>query len=308
MCSNFLGSEGGELMLVNDFPSLFLKVPERGKLHDVQKSAPTLFGQKMKLINLLRSLTGKIRTRGANRRLGAYLAFVAGAVNAGGFLAVQQYTSHMTGIVSSVADDLVLGNQSLALAGLCALSAFVMGASTTAILVNWARNRCMHSVYVLPLVLEALLLMLFGLLGAHLKFSFAIFSPMTVILLCFVMGLQNAIVTKISNAEIRTTHVTGIVTDVGIELGKLVYWNGRKKQGSAHFVDANRKKLADLLLILLMFFFGGLIGAMGFKSLGFIVTLPFALILLLLASVPIMDDFLFWVRRGKIKERSTIRK
>lgn len=63
------------------------------------------------------SLTTRVRTRRANRRLGAVLAFVAGAVNAGGFLAVQRYTSHMTGIVSGIADDLVLGQAALAMAG-----------------------------------------------------------------------------------------------------------------------------------------------------------------------------------------------
>ena len=36
-------------------------------------------------------------------------------------------------------------------------------------------------------------------------------------------GLQNALITKLSRAEIRTTHITGIVTDIGIELGKLLY-------------------------------------------------------------------------------------
>lgn len=47
--------------------------------------------------------------------------------------------------------------------------------------------------------------------------------PLTVALLCFVMGLQNAMITKISKAEIRTTHVTGLVTDIGIEIGKSLY-------------------------------------------------------------------------------------
>jgi hypothetical protein len=63
------------------------------------------------------SLTTRVRTRRANRQLGAVLAFVAGAVNAGGFLAVQRYTSHMTGIVSGIADDLVLGQAALSMAG-----------------------------------------------------------------------------------------------------------------------------------------------------------------------------------------------
>ena len=68
-------------------------------------------------INYVRRLTGRKRTASANRHLGFALAFVAGAINAGGFLAVQQYTSHMTGIVSSMADSLVLGAYDVVLGG-----------------------------------------------------------------------------------------------------------------------------------------------------------------------------------------------
>jgi uncharacterized membrane protein YoaK (UPF0700 family) len=39
------------------------------------------------------------------------------------------------------------------------------------------------------------------------------------------VGLQNAVISKLSNAEICNTHVTGVVTDIGIGLGKFVYWN-----------------------------------------------------------------------------------
>lgn len=247
-------------------------------------------------VYFLRRLTGRARTRRANRQLGAFLAFVAGAVNAGGFLAVKQYTSHMTGVVSSVADDLALGNIFPAFAGMCAFMSFLFGAGTTAILINWARQRKMHSEYALSLALEAVLLMVFGLLGANLKSYVTLFAPATVILLCFIMGLQNAIVTKISKAEIRTTHVTGLATDLGIEMGKLVYWNRGKTPASAQFVVANRDKLAVHSVILSMFFCGGVLGAFGFKALGFIATLPLALILLLLALIPILDDLLLLPR------------
>lgn len=50
----------------------------------------------------LRRLTGAERTQAANRQLGAVLAFVAGAVNAGGYLAVQRCTSHMTGMITDL--------------------------------------------------------------------------------------------------------------------------------------------------------------------------------------------------------------
>jgi len=243
-------------------------------------------------VYFLRRLAGRTRTRRANRQLGAVLAFVAGAVNAGGFLVIKQYTSHMTGIVSSIADELVLGNALLVFSGLSALAAFLVGAATTAILINWARHRQMHSEYALSLALEAALLMLFGLLGANLESYVAVFVPATVILLCYIMGLQNAIVTKISKAEIRTTHVTGLVTDLGIELGKLIYWNRSHTKKSELYVTANLDKLGIHALILGMFFAGGVAGALGFKSAGFVATVPLALILLLLAFIPILDDLL----------------
>jgi uncharacterized membrane protein YoaK (UPF0700 family) len=68
-------------------------------------------------LHYLRSYTSLQRTDISNRRLGRSLAFVAGAVNAGGFFAVGQYTSHMSGIVSALADNLVLGNTALLWAG-----------------------------------------------------------------------------------------------------------------------------------------------------------------------------------------------
>src|ERR1700760_1056870 len=65
-------------------------------------------------MNFARRLVGIDRTASADRRLGATLAFVAGAMNAGGFLAVHQYTSHMTGIVSALADHVAGGGARLA--------------------------------------------------------------------------------------------------------------------------------------------------------------------------------------------------
>ncbi|SHN43776.1 Uncharacterized membrane protein YoaK, UPF0700 family [Duganella sacchari] len=236
-------------------------------------------------MHYLRTYAGPHRTDISNRRLGRSLAFVAGAVNAGGFFAVGQYTSHMSGIVSALADNLALGQLALLWAGLASLAAFFMGAATSAILINWGRRHDAHSRYALPLLLEATLLLVFGLMGAQLASQGHIAG--TVALLCYVMGLQNAIVTKASRAEIRTTHVTGLVTDIGIELGKLAYWN---RDSIAGRVTADRQRLALLSSLLAMFLCGGIAGAFGFKYLGFIATVPLALVLLLLAIVPLFDD------------------
>ncbi|MFM0061381.1 YoaK family protein [Paraburkholderia phytofirmans] len=240
-------------------------------------------------INYLRGFTAPERTDVTNRRLGRSLAFVAGAANAGGFLAVGQYTSHMSGIVSSLADNAVLGEASLFVSGLSSLFSFLVGAAASAILINWGRRRNLRSIYATPLAIEAILLLCFGLLGSNLEHHRILFVPATVCVLCFVMGLQNAMITKISRSEIRTTHVTGLVTDVGIELGKMLYWNTQSIAGEG-LVKADKQKLALLGSLLLSFIAGGLAGAIGFKYLGFISSVPLAIVLLTLAVVPLVDD------------------
>jgi hypothetical protein len=64
--------------------------------------------------------------------------------------------------------------------------------------------------------------------------------PLTVLLLSFIMGLQNAVGSKISAGKIRTTHMTGNLTDLGMELGKLLYWNRNGTPPEAQ-VRSNRR-------------------------------------------------------------------
>lgn len=238
-------------------------------------------------VDYLRTLTAPERTRRSNLHLGLSLAFVAGATNAGGFLAVKEYTSHMTGVVSSMADDLALGRFSLVFDWMTSLMAFVLGAATSAILINWARRRRSRHEYSLPLLIEAMLLLAFGVLGAT---NHVIGTSMlvTVALLCFVMGLQNAMITKVSNAEIRTTHVTGLVTDIGIELGKILYYNRSEHSPEKPLVRANQDKLKVHLMLVLSFFVGGVIGALGFNHVGYVSTVPLAIVLALLAAAQFM--------------------
>jgi uncharacterized membrane protein YoaK (UPF0700 family) len=246
-------------------------------------------------VDYVRTLTAQARSARANHHLGYALAGVAGAMNAGGFLAVHQYTSHMTGIVSSAADKLALGAFDFVLDAVGAIVSFVLGAATTALLVNYGRRRALASEYALPLLCEALLLLAFGVLGAQLSSVQGLFVPATVMLLCFTMGLQNALVTKLSHAEIRTTHMTGIVTDIGIELGKMMYWNADE---TAHpRVKANHDRLVVLCGLLGSFFCGGVAGAFGFKILGYAATVPLALLLCGLAIVPALDDLRARARR-----------
>ena len=139
------------------------------------------------MLPIIHGWTSVLRTPQTNIRLGAVLSFIAGAANAGGFLAVGRYTSHMTGVVSSIADDMVLGHFPLVVVGLGSLCAFLMGAMCTAILVNWGLRKQLQSAYCLPLVLESMALLVFGLFGAAISDVASLFLPLTVLLLCFMI-------------------------------------------------------------------------------------------------------------------------
>ncbi len=244
------------------------------------------------LVTIARALARDRHSPEADRRLGVILAFVAGATNAGGFLAVGQYTSHMSGMVSSIADHLVLGNVRLAAAAALSVAMFVAGSVTTALIVGWGRRRHLRSRHALPLVLEALLLLVFGGLGASGAASVLVL-PVTVALLCFLMGLQNAVITHISNAVIRTTHVTGLLTDLGIELGTLLH---ARLSPAGTFAATEAAKLKLHAALVAAFAVGGLAGASGFKMIGYKVTTVLAVLLLALCWRPVFDDVRIWRR------------
>ena len=230
---------------------------------------------------------GALRSEALNRQLAWAMAFVAGAVNAGGFLAVGHYTSHMTGVASSMADMMALGDMETALAALAMMLSFMAGAFLCTTLISLGQRRRMRSRYALTLVLEAGFLLVFGLMGARLETEIRFTLPTTVMLLCFIMGMHNAVTSIISGAAVRTTHMTGTVTDIGIELSRLAYVNRHQRPGRERIV-ANRQKLVLLLLLLVSFIGGGVTGALAFKHVGYKATIPLAIFLCFLAARPLL--------------------
>ncbi len=230
---------------------------------------------------------GALRTAEMNRQLAWCMAFIAGAVNAGGFLAVSHYTSHMTGVVSAMSDTTAAGDLVTTLTALAMLLFFVGGAFVSTTLLSFGKRRDLPSRYAISLLVEAVLLLVFGFMGGRMQDRIRFHLPETVALLCFIMGMHNSITTNISGAAVRTTHLTGTVTDIGIELSKLAYINVDKDPHKER-IEANRSKLRLYLLILVSFFIGGVAGALGFRHIGFKVTVPLAGFLCFLAARPVI--------------------
>lgn len=232
-------------------------------------------------------LAGPARSQRMNRHLAYHLAWTAGVLNSVGFVAVGFYTSHMTGITASVADQLVLGGWLVVGMGVLALTTFVLGAMTSALQFHWARrrDRWHDRRFALVLLTEAVLVLLIGALtdlvpGPERQWPL-------VAALGFVMGLQNALITKVSDATIRTTHVTGMVTDIGIELGKGVY---RNRLDGASPVRADLDRLRMHATLVLLFFLGGVMGAVGYLAVGVVVLLVPAALLLTIAVPPLLTE------------------
>ncbi|MDO9526144.1 MAG: YoaK family protein [Gemmobacter sp.] len=205
------------------------------------------------------------------------MAGIAGAANAGGFFALGQYTSHMTGYLSQLADNIAILNYWVVFVSAFAISAFVAGAGFSTVLINWARDSASRQQYAWPLAIQGAFLVCFSWGGI---FTSEIGRLFSLACLCFIMGMQNATITKISGARIRTTHATGMITDIGIELGRAVFSTLRPKSG----VCVDRPKLRILLQLVTAFLLGGLIGAVGYSHIGFFFSLPLALILLALSA------------------------
>ena len=226
--------------------------------------------------------SGEARDGGADRRLAWSLAGIAGALNAAGFYAVGVFSSNMTGNVSSLANHLALADLAVAGPYLGLVATFASGAAVSAVLINAGRRRRMARIYALSILAEAVLLA--GLASADLWLTGAGRAALLAYGLSFLMGLQNAVVTRISNARVRTTHVTGMVTDIGIELGNLLDLACRHRPGVR---DAEAEYNADKLLLhgvtVLSFLGGGISGVLAYWRLGPLFLFGAAFLLLLLA-------------------------
>ncbi|HTV70448.1 MAG TPA: YoaK family protein [Rhizobiaceae bacterium] len=216
---------------------------------------------------------GDQRTIDIDIRLAGLLAGVAGALNAAGFQATGFFSANMTGNVSSLSDYLGLGEFRLAALFASLVVTFVVGAFVSGLLIEAGRRRSVRGIYAYSVVLEAALLALLGLADILLP---AIRSgPILVLGLSFVMGLQNAATTRISNARVRTTHVSGMATDIG--LGVAAFFLSPPDRSSA--VARLRLHLATILAFLV----GGVIGVLLYLLIEGYLLIMCALLLLAIA-------------------------
>jgi uncharacterized membrane protein YoaK (UPF0700 family) len=205
---------------------------------------------------MLRHL-GKKRAFKHNLGLATFLAFSAGFVNAAGFKAFGLLTTNVTGHTATLAIDLVNGEWNAAIRVLIWLTLFLAGSFISGLFIG-AVGPDKRTAYVGPIwgVILCLGLVVFFASPDETLYQQHVFAG----ILLFAMGMQNAVVTVISGSVVRTTHLTGIFTDLGVDLARIVV-QGRSK------VLWSRTVLR--LSIITAFLLGGVAGAFDFRRLGF---------------------------------------
>jgi len=206
-------------------------------------------------------------------KLAISLSWIGGYVNIVLLLSCGTFASHMTGNATRFGEVLVMRDwQQVAQFGLLLVS-FWLGALSSAFMTEWAQRSGVRSKYVLPMAVEGVLLsVLAWLVYWHTHAGAAIASSTLLIhsmanLAGFAMGLQNATITEISGAVIRTTHLTGVITDFGLEGVRFLNWYLDRAQGrwwarSGRVLRiSQRHPTAQRLFLLFAVFWSFIIGA-----------------------------------------------
>ena len=201
---------------------------------------------------------GKTRTVKHNLQIASLLSFVAGIVNVAGFLAVKQLTTNVTGHFAYFVDEVFQVHFWKGLIYFLYILFFFLGAFISSLLVEYVALKNENKTYILPIVIEIVLLLFVATLGKNLIESYA---NLIVCILLFAMGLQNSLVTKISDATVRTTHLTGLFTDLGIELSQLFFYK-KALQKIKLFASIKLR-----LTIIIFFFVGGISAGILYQKL-----------------------------------------
>lgn len=219
------------------------------------------------------------RSNSADTRLACTLAAAAGALNTAAFEIVCFFSANMTGNVSLLSDHLAKASLGPGLFFLSIVLLFIAGSVFSTLMINAGHRRNIRTIYAFVILIEGIALITLGIIENH----FPPLSPGVVLILSlsFLMGLQNAVVTRISNARVRTTHVSGTATDIGIELAMLFEVLRRKVSPKDAPIWLGRLRLHCLTL--LSFLVGGIAGIGLYRLLSYDFLLPVGAGLLCLA-------------------------
>ena len=215
---------------------------------------------------------GKTRTLKHNLRIASLLSFVAGIVNVAGFLAVQRLTTNVTGHFAFFVDEVFKLHFWQGFIYFLYIFFFFLGSFVSSFIIEILSKTSDRLIYIIPTIIESLILFFVAIFG-HILITH--YPNILAFSLLFAMGLQNSLVTTISNATVRTTHLTGLFTDLGIELSQLFFYKQKEQK------DKLYASIKLRLTIISFFFLGGILGGIFYSTFNLSVLIIAGTILLL---------------------------
>lgn len=160
----------------------------------------------------------KTRSHLEDRKLALWLATSAGLLNAMALGAFGLFPSHMSGNASRISNEISALNLNDFLLLIAIIVSFAAGAFISRLLVIWGTAYNNRLIFCHILFMEGAALT--GVSFFEIFFHSASSCQM-IIVLCGLMGIHNATSTQLSNGRVRSTHITGALTDAGLSLASL---------------------------------------------------------------------------------------
>ncbi|WP_264548487.1 YoaK family protein [Flavobacterium sp. N2820] len=202
------------------------------------------------------------RSLSDNIKLGTLTAFTAGMVNIGSLLLFFSFSSNVTGHYAILASEIVKGNFYQIAVVFSWIFLFFFGSFVSNLMVIHFNQKNAYLAHALPLILEIICLVAVGIYGQFYYKETLTETETLLALMLFAMGLQNGLTASISNFTVKTTHLTGTTTDLGILFSmftKAEYRNNEALKGKAKL----------LLSIAGSYLFGAILAGFTYMYLGF---------------------------------------
>lgn len=237
----------------------------------------------------------KPRTHQEDRRLALWLATAAGVLNAIALGAFGFFPSHMTGNTSQLSSEV----SSIDLRDILFLStivlAFVLGALMARLAVLWGVINNVRLIFCQILLVEGVLLI--GVSLYEMLFHTFTTNREILVFLCGLMGIHNSTSTQLSGGRVRSTHITGTLTDAGISMASVLVAMLRRDYSKDS--AAQKSLLKTHLTTLGSFIGGGIAGLILFNAFGFNAMLALGIVVMVVALIPIINVS-FRVRKRRV--------
>jgi len=194
--------------------------------------------------------------------LASSTAFVSGVTNVAGMIAFLAFTANVTGHVANLAKHIVEQNYREIIVFLVWLLLFFFGAFLSSFIVKSLKHTSNYKAHSIPVLIEIVVLLFVAIYGHNFYEETTLEREIVIGAIIFSMGLQNSLVSIISGGLIKTSHLTGLFTDLG---GDIAEWFHPKSEKS----KIVRNKIFIRLTILSFYIGGAILGGLAFDMIGF---------------------------------------